>query len=337
MKKIPVQRSCLVLALLAALLPALLPVAAAEEPERVLRFGSDEAPSASASAGASVLRQELLEAVLELRPRAAEGEIAMVEPVVTVRLRGQVVGQLHGQERAAPMPPDGVVQIAELDPANPWPEVLLSSFTGGAHCCNSTVVLTSTPDGRRWRTVTLDLLDGGPEPARDPLGDGRWRIVTVDNRFLYRFACYACSVAPVQVLELRGENFVDVSAEPRFRPLFEQALAGMQPWFQERDPNSPNGFLAGWVATRARLGEAAPAWAEMLRRYEASSDWGLTECRAGFDGEGRCLAPEVRYPSFPAALRAFLLEAGYLTPADLPAPVASEAAPGRADPAGWGP
>ncbi len=72
------------------------------------------------------------------------------------------------------------------------------------------------------------------------------------------------------------------------------------------------------MATEARLGAVEDAWAEMLRRYERSSDWGLSECRAGFTAEGRCRAPEVRYPSFPDALRAFLLETGYLTPADLP-------------------
>ncbi|MEB3263967.1 MAG: hypothetical protein VKJ66_06315 [Synechococcus sp.] len=284
----------------------------AAPPERIQRFG-DGAPPVAAP-----LREGPLEATLELRPRAGEQDIPLVEPVVTVRLQGRAVGQLHGEERAGPMAPDGLVQIAELDPANPWPEVLLSSFTGGAHCCNSTVVLTSTADGTRWRTVALEPLNGGPEPARQPLPDGRWRIVTVDNRFLYRFACYACSVAPVQVLELQGDRFVDVSADPRFRPLFAADRDRLKDWFQEPDPNSPNGFLAGWVATEARLGAAGPAWEEMLRRYDRSSDWGLSECRAGFDGEGRCLAPEVRYGSFPEALRAFLRETGYLTPADLP-------------------
>lgn len=47
-----------------------------------------------------------------------------VQPVATVWLRGQVV---------------------EMDPANPYPEVLLSAFTGGVHCGNDIRVLTSSP------------------------------------------------------------------------------------------------------------------------------------------------------------------------------------------------
>ena len=34
-----------------------------------------------------------------------------------------------------------VVQT-NLDPDNEYPEVLLSAFTGGAHCCNQMQVLT---------------------------------------------------------------------------------------------------------------------------------------------------------------------------------------------------
>ena len=57
---------------------------------------------------------------------------------------------------------EAVLQVLEMDPSNPYPEVLLSTFTGGAHGCNDTRVLTSSPDGRRF-------LDISHQPAMVPL------------------------------------------------------------------------------------------------------------------------------------------------------------------------
>ena len=72
-------------------------------------------------------------------------------------------------------PPVGV-QIAELDGGNPYPEVVVSFYTGGAHCCSATSVLTASPDGSKWTTVDLGQFDGGPLLAtvKDVTGDARF-------------------------------------------------------------------------------------------------------------------------------------------------------------------
>ena len=58
---------------------------------------------------------------------------------------------------------EAVLQVLEMDPSNPYPEVLLSTFTGGAHGCNDTRVLTISPmvaasstsaTSRRWCRCT---------------------------------------------------------------------------------------------------------------------------------------------------------------------------------------
>lgn len=257
------------------------------------------------------LRSGVVEVSAEQRRRINESGVNVLQPVAIVRVNGSEVGRLIGAEWHGPA---ALVQIAEMDPSNPYPEVLLSSFTGGAHCCNQIQVLTSDRSGQTWREVTLGPFDGSDAPAQDPLRNGRFLIVDVDNRFLYRFACYACSSAPARIWELQGDAFVDVSHRPEFKPIHRRNLQGMAEWFQQKDPQSPNGFLAGYVANKALVGELYDGWDRMTQRHEASSKWGLTECKGQLDDNGKCLGREIQYSSFPEALRAFLIDTGYLSP-----------------------
>jgi hypothetical protein len=70
------------------------------------------------------------------------------------------------------------VQIAELNSANATPEVVVSFYTGGAHCCSDTTVLTQAKDRSSWQAVELGELDGGPLIAADLDGDGRYEFET---------------------------------------------------------------------------------------------------------------------------------------------------------------
>ena len=88
----------------------------------------------------------------------------------------------------------------------------------------------------------------------------------------------------------------------------------MAEWFQQKNPESPNGFLAGYVANKALVGELYDGWDRMTQRYDASSDWGLKECKGDLDDNGKCLGREAVYSSFPEALRAFLIDTGYIKP-----------------------
>lgn len=235
-------------------------------------------------------------------------------PTVRVFFKHRLVGTLEGTTASFP---DAVVQIVELDPANPYPEVLLSSFTGGAHCCNQVRVLTSDSSGLTWQTVEMGAFNGTPGAAEDIDFDRRYEYITADDRFLYTFASYAGSAAPAQIWQLEGNHFVDQTHQPQFLDFHRERLRGMADWF--KDPPAEmekNGFLAGYVATKALVGELQEGWQQMLKSYDAQSDWGLTTCQAGYDDRGNCKAPEVRYPSYPQALRAFLIQTGYLQPED---------------------
>ncbi len=65
-----------------------------------------------------------------------------------------------------------------------------------------------------------------------------------------------------------------------------------------------NGILAGYVAQKILLGEYEEGWKFMLANYDRTSDWGL-EIYQGEEVVGK-------YLDFPTALRAFLIEKGYL-------------------------
>jgi hypothetical protein len=193
-----------------------------------------------------VIQRGPLRAVLDQRRKALPEGIVEVQPVATMSLGGRRVGQLMGAPWIGSDHSDAELQVVELDPANPYPEVLLSSFTGGAHCCNDTRVLTSSRDGRRWFEVRRDPVNGGPIGASDPLGNGRLLLVDGDNRFLYRFASYAGSSAPSQIWQFRGDRFVDISHRPELRAIHWHRLKEMASWFQQpaHQRREANGFLA---------------------------------------------------------------------------------------------
>ncbi len=191
--------------------------------------------------------------------------------------------------------------------------VYFQSFTGGAHCCNELQAAIIGPRG--IRVVELGSFDGGPDEVfpRDLDGDGAVDFVQRDDAFLYTFASYAGSMAPPKIFNLVGNRFVDVSNRPGFRRLFREAMADARTNCLQRGPDR-NGACAGYVAAAARLGQFDAAWAVMLRAYERDSGWELpTGCRVAPNASGECPAASViHYSNYPDALRAFLVQQGYI-------------------------
>ena len=218
----------------------------------------------------------------------------------------RVVATLKGDSAGFSDPPVSV-QIAELDPNNPYPEVVVSFFTGGAHCCSLTSVVTSDADGAEWREVDVGEFDGGPMVAVDLDGDKTYEFETRDNAFLYAFGCYACSEAPLQVLALKDGKIADMSDEERFKPAHAAWLKNMITAVPEEDVN---GFLAGYVGEKIRLGEGKQAWDLMLKYYDRNSDWGLEICEQDYDENGDCPVEPAKV-TFPQALEHMLNENGY--------------------------
>jgi hypothetical protein len=273
----------------------------------------DAAPKIEAGGGADDAKpaaQEISQggvqaALSYIEEKGEEGDVTRI-PVVTITADGRVIAKLEGDSTGFTDPPVSV-QIAELDPSNSRPEVVVSFYTGGAHCCSDTSVVTSSADGTTWTTVDVGEFDGGPLLATDLDGDGRYEFAPRDNAFLYAFACYACSTAPLEVLSVENGMVKNVTTDPRFKPAHEGTLKFI---IEEVPDSEVNGFLAGYVGEKILLGEGKEAWDLMLAYYDKASDWGLESCDQPLDENGQCPGKTVRL-TYPEALERMLKENGY--------------------------
>ena len=207
-------------------------------------------------------------------------------------------------------PPETEASIANIDPGNHYPEVYFSAYTGGAHCCTNVVVAEERPYG--WVTVKVGEFDGDGGYLQDIDHDGLAEIVTVDNRFLYTFDCYACSAAPLRIFTVRAGAVVDVSTDPRYLPAHRDWLAQLD---QSVDPSTrwtSAGFLAGWVAEKIRVGEGADAWKELKAHWNYAQDPGEETCLTGGDLD-TCPKGQKKVLKFPDRLKLFLDQNGYGT------------------------
>lgn len=277
--------------------------------------GDDSAPKIEAGGGGEEtapttqeIAQGAIKAVLSYTEEKGEDDEVTRTPVVTIFANGKEGARLE-EGSAGFAAPLVSVQIAELDRSNPYPEVVVSFYTGGAHCCSDTSVVTSSPDGSKWTTIELGEFDGGPLLATDLNRDGRYEFMTRDNGFLYAFACYACSEAPLQLFAIEKGAVKDVTQDPSFGPAHAAWLKSMIGNVPE-EGNDVNGFLAGYVGEKILLGEGKAAWDLMLAYYDHESDWGLEICDKPLDEDGECPGETVRL-TFPDALERMLNENGY--------------------------
>ncbi|MEM1378773.1 MAG: hypothetical protein AAGG69_15440 [Pseudomonadota bacterium] len=200
------------------------------------------------------------------------------------------------------------VRLVEMDATNDTLEVQLSSWTGGAHCCND--ILVFTKGEQRWKQLDVGSFDAFTDPGNliDADYDGVFDLVAVDDRFLYTFASYAGSAAPVRVLGIRGGAIADVTSEPQFENVVRSSLNDMGEMPDAGEAR--NSWLATYAAHLLLLGEDDPL-DFALGSHDPSVNWGMT----------RCIVPEVNFScpegkeetvGFERALTEFLTETGYL-------------------------
>ncbi|MFO1034985.1 MAG: hypothetical protein U1E15_13265 [Hyphomicrobiales bacterium] len=204
--------------------------------------------------------------------------------------------------------------LVRLDPATDAPQLVFTRYTGGAHCCTETWIVSSPKDGTGWTLIDTGPLDGGGYSYEDLDGDGALELVHPDNDFLYAFDSYAGSYAPVRVQQLRGGKLVDVSDMDAFRPVLRRDLARME--FEAKlDPGlwKSNGFLAGWLAAKMRLGQGEEAWQVVSENLESGTDFGPMICTSAKEPNDLENCPDqdqVRVP-IRKALAQFLNERDY--------------------------
>jgi hypothetical protein len=196
--------------------------------------------------------------------------------------------------------------VGRIDPDSTNPQLLITSYTGGAHCCVHIQVLDFV-DGR-WRTADVGTFDGEPF-SRFPTdidGDKITDIQPWDDRFAYAFDCYACSWMPPRVFNIKGGKVQDVSAAPRYRALYVKDFEGAKKKCLEHS----NAACAGMVADGYRLGRTDEAWSVAMANIDPNYGWLLPGCKVKATN-GQCPeSQEFHSGEFRAALKQFLIDAG---------------------------
>jgi hypothetical protein len=222
-------------------------------------------------------------AYADLRLRITDGGAAVLDAPVRSRLRG--VAYLE--------PGYGtVLAFRDLD-GDGTPELLLSLYTGGAHCCFVDQVFDlRRPSPKR---VEISFADAGARLLR--VG-GQTLFRSADEAFAYEFTDYADSGAPIQIWSYARGRFVDVTRAHRGLVAADAASWWKGVQGRVRHRGDVRGLVAAWAADQALLGRAARA-----RRAVA----GLAARGAFEHGFGT-----PKGSAYVAALWRFLTREGYL-------------------------
>jgi hypothetical protein len=241
---------------------------------------------------------------VQCAPLGEDCEDGDVEPVLTIARADGVSVKIEGS------PSHNVLMLGRLRADGPV-VAFVQTYTGGMHCCYAMQLVV--PDGAGLKIVDLGAYDGADLGwPGDVDGDGVRDFVVTDDRFLYAFESYAASVAPPLVLNVVDGERRDVSADPRFAPVFEKAAAAARKMCVAED--YPNGACAAWAASAARLGRLDAVWPTILAEYRREAAAWPDRCKvARNEADGGCPDDQlVEYPDYPTGLRAFLAETGYI-------------------------
>lgn len=107
------------------------------------------------------------------------------------------------------------------------PQVVVQTFSGGAHCCFALSLVTL------GETVSARALpfDGNYGARFEKGADGVWRLIGGENVFAYWRASFAGSPAPTVVYRLEGETLaLDEAAMRKPAPPLAKLLADRDTW-----------------------------------------------------------------------------------------------------------
>jgi hypothetical protein len=133
------------------------------------------------------------------------------------------------------------------------PDVVLSLFTGGAHCCVIEQVYSFAARSARYVKRERDFGNAGAVIER--LGPSRRPVfVSADNAFFYAFASFATSGAPLQIWSFRSGRFVNVT-----RRYSRQIARDAAKWWAifTHHVRAGEGFIAAWAADEDLLGRSS--------------------------------------------------------------------------------
>jgi len=142
------------------------------------------------------------------------------------------------------------------------PEVLITTFSGGAHCCFDSTIYGFDPQIKKLKVLTQSWMDVMPKLAH--LGHGRaLAFVGAETSFRYKFSSFAGSGFPIRIWRYRPVRLDNVT---RCYPYLIRADANHW-WNLAHSQHGPygeaTGFLAAYAADMYMLGEGDASLADI--------------------------------------------------------------------------
>jgi hypothetical protein len=152
----------------------------------------------------------------------------------------------------APEANESSVQVVDLDNTGE-PNVILTLFTGGAHCCTIAQVFSYDAATGTYTKARQNFEDPAFDLKRLVLG-GDYLFVSANAAFEYEYTSYAQSADPIQIWSFADGAFTDVT---RSYPALIAKNAAL--WFRlfKHNLSDGTGPLAAWAADEQELGHNA--------------------------------------------------------------------------------
>lgn len=159
------------------------------------------------------------------------------------------------------------------------PDLVVEEYSGGAHCCGGTYVLSLGASVRRLRIPCPPRGNAsrlGPDPGiasgfHDLDGDGVFEFVTWDDSFQYEFGSYAES--PAVPVVLRYDSVLGyIPANSFLSDVYEQAVTAQLARIEAWPEGSVKPEIAASAVTQLVLlylytGRPTEAWEALYRHY----------------------------------------------------------------------
>jgi hypothetical protein len=165
-------------------------------------------------------------------------------------------------------PGTSVVHLVHLRRHGPL-EVVLTLYSGGAHCCTIEQVYSFKSESRHLQKVEYDFGDPGVKLV--PIGPGTtYDFLSADDAFAYAFTDYAASGMPIKILSFTNGAFLNVTR--RFPRLVARDASQWHRAFVATAPTHYQdtvGVAAAFAADEDLLGHYSKARAFLFAQAKA--------------------------------------------------------------------
>jgi hypothetical protein len=179
-------------------------------------------------------------------------------------------------------------------------DVVLSLYSGGAHCCTIEQVYSARAGSSRWKVVEHDFGDPGVRLIASGVR-GSDVFLSANDVFAYKFTHYAASGMPIEILAYDDGAFRDVTRTfPRL--IARDAATWIKAFRGEATSHYGDtvGVIAAWAADEDMLGRSAIAQRFLVRE---AGEGHLNSALGTMEPHGT---------HFVSVLDAFLRRQGYL-------------------------